>query len=92
MRRSSIWPVSDHPSRRTLQTLPSFNKRTVKRYETSWLKALDTALALTPDQLPPLHRLSDAPPQSRIWASRDPVAAARLHRVRAVLIDRAAGR
>ena len=77
------------PDRRTLQTLASFNKRTVKRYETSWIKALDRALALTPDQLPPLHRLSDAPPQSRIWASRDPIAAARLHRVRAVLIDRA---
>lgn len=78
------------PSRQVLQSLPAFAKRTAKRYETSWLKALDAALGLEPDQLPPLNRQSDSPPQPRVWASRDPVAAARLHRVRGVLITRAA--
>ncbi|MBA8794884.1 ribonuclease D [Friedmanniella endophytica] len=78
-----------HPSRKVLQSLPGFTKRPVRRWENNWLHALDTALALTPDQLPPLHRNTDAPPQARIWASRDPVAAARLQRVRSVLITEA---
>lgn len=78
------------PSRRVLQSMPAFAKRTAKRYETNWLKALDAALDSAADELPPLHRQSDAPPQARIWASRDPVAAARLHRIRGALIDRAA--
>ena len=32
---------------------------------------------------------SDGPPQARLWASKDPVAAARLNRVRQVLSTRA---
>ena len=50
---------------------------------------LDAALDTPTGSLPPLHRSTDAPPQARIWASRDPVAAARLHRTRAVLVAEA---
>ncbi len=77
------------PSRRVLQTLPAFGRRSTKRYETNWLKALDAALNLPPDQHPPLHRPLDGPPQARIWASRDPVAAARLGRVRQAVGEKA---
>jgi ribonuclease D len=43
-------------------------------------------MALPESQLPPLHRPSEGPPQqARLWAAKDPVAAARLHRVREAL-------
>jgi ribonuclease D len=37
-----------------------------------------------------MHIASDGPPQARLWASRDPVAAKRLARVREALTKRAA--
>ncbi|MGI8458843.1 MAG: HRDC domain-containing protein [Propionibacteriaceae bacterium] len=61
-------------------------RRSAKRYERNWVAAYERAITLTESQLPPLHLASDLPPQARVWASRDPIAAARLSRVRSALL------
>lgn len=59
--------------------------RAVRRYGASWLEACRRGLAC-PDSELPVHTLpSDGPPPVRAWADRDPVAAARLARVRQLL-------
>jgi ribonuclease D len=79
-----------HPDRSTLRELPGFRRRAARRYLTSWQTALDRALELADSDLPAVHRASDGPPQqARAWASRDPVAAARLKRARSALSSRA---
>jgi ribonuclease D len=42
-------------------------------------------VAARPVQLPPLHLPAEGPPPPRIWADRDPAAAARLARARVAL-------
>ena len=56
--------------------------RGVARSPKVWLDAIDKALALSEDALPPLTLSSTGPPPPRLWADRDPIAAARLGRAR----------
>ena len=55
-----------------------FHGRGARRYSDQWLAALARARDLRDNELPPLTIRSDGPPAPRVWAERDPVAAARL--------------
>ena len=57
---------------------PGFHGRGARRYTDQWLAALTRARALRDNELPPLTIRSDGPPAPRVWAERDPAAAARL--------------
>ncbi len=74
---------------RSIRAIPGFRRRVARQYESTWTEEITTALALAETALPPMHIASDGPPQARLWASRDPVAAKRLARVREVLTKRA---
>ncbi len=50
-----------------------------------WLEAIDRAMALPEDRLPPITLPGTGPPPPRAWAERDPSAAARLVAARASL-------
>ena len=78
------------PSRATLRQIPAFSRRQAKRYESAWVEAIETVTGLDDAALPPLHVPHDGPPQARLWASRDPDAAARLAAVREALTAKAA--
>lgn len=52
------------------------------RYQRDWLDAVRRVGAMNERDLPPATLRSDAPPPQRVWADRDPVAAARLTQVR----------
>lgn len=68
---------------RGLMAVSGFTGRGSRRYATVWQTAIDRALALPESQLPPQHRPAEGPPPARVWADRDPAAAARLARCRA---------
>jgi ribonuclease D len=53
-----------------------FHGRAAQREAPRWLRCISTARAL--EELPPLHLATNAPPPPRVWADRDPEAAARL--------------
>ncbi len=55
-----------------------FHGRGARRYADRWLAAIERARRLHDTELPPLTIRSDGPPAPRVWAERDPVAAARL--------------
>jgi ribonuclease D len=68
-----------------LLELPVFGGRATRRHVDTWFGALTAAAQLPEDQLPlPLPRGYGPPPPNR-WAVRDPLAARRLARVRAVV-------
>jgi ribonuclease D len=75
-----------HPDRATLRQIPAFSRRQAKRTEASWLEALDVVARMPESTLPPMHVPSDGPPQSRLWAAKNPGAAARLATVRGALL------
>jgi ribonuclease D len=75
-----------HPDRATLRQIPAFSRRQAKRTEASWLDALDVVARMPETTLPPMHVPSDGPPQSRLWAAKNPGAAARLATVRGALL------
>jgi ribonuclease D len=79
----------DPKDERTLLTLPGFGGRSVRRLARTWIDALAEARALPDDALPVAPPLDGPPPPHR-WAERDPVAAARLARCRAVVTETAA--
>jgi ribonuclease D len=79
----------DPKDERTLMTLPGFGGRSVRRLARTWIDALAEARALPEDALPVAPPL-DGPPPAHRWAERDPVAAARLARCRAVVTETAA--
>ena len=62
-----------------------FHGRGARRYADQWLGALARAKALRDNELPPLTIRSDGPPAPRVWAERDPVAAARLSTARSLV-------
>ncbi len=62
-----------------------FHGRGARRYSEEWLAALARARALPDHDLPPLTLRSDGPPAPRVWAERDPAAAARLSTARALV-------
>jgi len=62
-----------------LTALPQFSGKGTRRRAPLWQRAIDTALALPEDELPPSRGpRSDGPPPPRSWPDRDPAAAARL--------------
>ncbi len=75
---------------RSIRGIPGFRRRVARQYESTWADEIAAALALPDTAQPPMHIASDGPPQARLWASRDPVAAKRLARVREKLTKRAA--
>lgn len=75
---------------RSIRAIPGFRRRVARQYEATWADEIAATLALTESELPPMHIASDGPPQARLWASRDPVAARRLARVREALTKCAA--
>lgn len=68
-----------------LLALPEFIKPGAKRYARRWCQALTEALAVPEAHLPPPTLPGDGPPPPRLWADRDPDAAARLAAARAAL-------
>jgi ribonuclease D len=72
---------------RALVALPGFTGRGARRYASVWAAAIARGRALPDPQLPPQHLPSDGPPPARAWADRDPLAAARLARCRAVVTE-----
>jgi ribonuclease D len=76
---------ADPPSTAALLALPVFGGRSTRRHVDTWFGALTSARALPEDALPSPVPLGDGPPQANRWAERDPVAAKRLARVRAVV-------
>ncbi|MGP7961047.1 ribonuclease D [Sanguibacter sp. A247] len=72
-----------------LTALPLFSGRGTARRATLWQSAIDAALALPEEELPPLRGpRTDAPPPARAWADREPDAAARLEVARALVATR----
>ena len=69
----------------TLLDTPGFHGRGARRYSDQWLAALVRAKELRDNELPPLTIRSDGPPAPRVWAERDPAAAARLSTARALV-------
>ncbi len=65
---------------------PGFHGRGARRYADRWLGALERARKLRDTELPPLTIRTDGPPAPRVWAERDPVAAARLATARVLII------
>ncbi|MFD1213547.1 ribonuclease D, partial [Arthrobacter sp. GCM10027362] len=53
-----------------------FHGRAAKREAARWLRCISAAQQST--DLPPLHVATNAPPPPRVWADKDPDAAARL--------------
>ncbi len=68
-----------------LLALPVFGGRSTRRHVDTWFGALQAAAALADDELPQPVPSGDGPPAANRWAERDPVAARRLARVRAVV-------
>ncbi|MBG6217634.1 ribonuclease D [Arthrobacter sp. CAN_A6] len=59
-----------------LLSTKGFNGRAAQKEAPRWIKSINDARKAT--DLPPLHVPSNAPPPPRIWAEKDPEAAARL--------------
>ncbi len=67
--------------------LPYFTGRSARRLAPAVFTALRTAAALPDSELPRGAGPVDGPPPANRWAERDPVAAARLARLRAVITE-----
>ncbi|WP_402465010.1 ribonuclease D [Isoptericola aurantiacus] len=69
-----------------LVALPEFATKGARRRSATWQQAIDRALALDESELPSTRGpRTDAPPQPRSWADRDPVAARRLTAAREIV-------
>ena len=64
-----------------------FHGRAAQREAPRWLRCIAAARDLP--ELPPLHLPTNAPPPPRVWADRDPQAAARLSTARPLLQEKA---
>lgn len=64
-----------------------FHGRAAQREAPRWLRCIAAARDLA--DLPPLHLPTNAPPPPRVWADRDPDAAARLATARPLLQEKA---
>ncbi len=78
------------PNRASLRQIPAFSRRQAKRYESTWVEAIEAVGQQADAGLPLLHVPSDGPPQPRLWAGRDPAAAVRLTGVREALSRKSA--
>ncbi|WP_432562067.1 ribonuclease D [Kineococcus sp. SYSU DK003] len=73
---------------RTPQTLagtPGFTGRASRTKLTTWAEAVARGLATPEADLPAQSPRSDGPPPPRVWAAKDPLAAARLSAARAAV-------
>ncbi len=77
-------------TRRALVALTTFTGRGSRRHADLWAETVQHALALPDAELPPQHLPTEGPPPPRLWADRDPAAAARLARAREVVTALAA--
>lgn len=73
-----------------LFAVPGFIGRGAHRYREAWLVSLRQSWARSDSELPDVNRPQSGPPLARDWRRRDPAAAARLDRCRAVVADIAA--
>ncbi|MCA1713274.1 MAG: HRDC domain-containing protein [Actinobacteria bacterium] len=73
-----------------LLELPVFGGRATRRHVETWFAALTSAAQLPEGELPLPVPSGDGPPPPNRWAERDPIAARRLARVRAVVTPRPA--
>jgi len=64
---------------------PTMRRRGPRRFLDEWMDAIELGQSLPEDELPTSGQRSDGPPPPRAWADKDPVAADRLARVRAVV-------
>jgi ribonuclease D len=78
------------PDRAAMRKIPLFARRQARRFESEWMVAIEATNVLPESELPPMHIPNEGPPQARMWAGKDPVAAQRLARVREALSARAA--
>lgn len=74
-------------SRRKLLEMPVFRGRSQRREVDRWFGAIEAARALPDADLPEMSARSDGPPPPRMWASREPDAAARLGAARAAVTE-----
>ena len=75
-------------SMEALQALPSFSGKGTRRAIDVWWAAVERALAVPEENLPPrTGPPGDGPPPAARWAERDPAAASRLAAVREVMSD-----
>lgn len=72
-----------------LTALSAFTGRGARRHARQWLEAVEAARNLEDLNLPPQHLPSEGPPPPRVWAERDPAAAARLTAARAAMTRQA---
>lgn len=70
-----------------LIALPVFSGRMQRRNADTWLAAINRALALPVDELPPSRFAGDGPPAPAKWASKDAAAAGRLQSAKAGLAE-----
>lgn len=68
-----------------LRSVPGFNRRTAKRYESTWLGALQRAGELSQSELPPSRLSSDDLPPTKVWANKKPAAHTRFVAAREAL-------
>ncbi|MGH3367824.1 MAG: HRDC domain-containing protein, partial [Nocardioidaceae bacterium] len=76
-------------SRGALAALGGFRGRGVQRHLPLFAQAIDRARQLPDTQLPALAARYDGPPPAKVWADRDPAAAARLSSCREAVGQRA---
>jgi ribonuclease D len=70
-----------------LMALPKFTGRGARRHLKVWIAAVERGRRLGEAELPPQHLPSEGPPPTRVWADRDPRAAARLTACRAAMTE-----
>lgn len=81
---------ADPADERALVALPGFGSRAVRRLAHTWWAALAQIRELPEESLPAATASPQGPPPPHRWAERDPAAAERLRRCRAVVTDLAA--
>ena len=83
--------VTRPTSRRKLAALKEFSSRQARQHQERWWKAIDRAMSLPEDELPPVHApLADGElPQPRSWGRHHAEAARILEVVRAAVRSRA---
>jgi ribonuclease D len=76
---------ADPKSESALLELPVFRGRANRKLVSTWFGAIARGRELPESELPPQSRPGEGPPPVNRWADRDPAAATRLQRARAVL-------
>lgn len=86
---SAIVAASDAmpTTRHALLAVTGFHGRGAGRYAKDWLAAIRTAREMPDSALPGRLKRGDGPPQPRMWADRDPVAARRLGHARPAMAE-----